>query len=141
MSDRESFEGFKQKLIEDNEKRYGEEARRRYGDEAVNRSNERLKNMTPEEYEEVNRLANEVAATLAEAFRTGDPAGDIAQRAADLHRQWLTSFWGEYSKEAHMRLAQMYVEDERFKAYYDQRQPGAAEFLRDAIRIYTGIRK
>lgn len=32
----------------------------------------------------------------------------------------------------------MYVDDERFKAYYDQKQPGMAEFLRDAIFLYTG---
>lgn len=31
----------------------------------------------------------------------------------------------------------MYVDDERFKAYYDQKQSGMAEFRRDAIFIYT----
>jgi len=35
----------------------------------------------------------------------------------------------------------MYVEDERFKAYYDKIKPGIAEFLRDAILIYTGMDK
>jgi hypothetical protein len=29
------------------------------------------------------------------------------------------------------------VDDERFTAYYDKIQPGAAEFLRDAVHIYT----
>ncbi|EMT45154.1 MerR family transcriptional regulator [Anoxybacillus flavithermus AK1] len=72
------------------------------------------------------------------AFLTGDPAGELAQKAADLHRQWLSYFWDHYSKEAHAGLAQMYVDDERFKAYYDQKQSGMAEFLRDAIFIYTG---
>jgi hypothetical protein len=33
----------------------------------------------------------------------------------------------------------MYVDDERFAAYYDKDQPGVAEFLRDAVLIYTGI--
>jgi MerR family transcriptional regulator, thiopeptide resistance regulator len=61
-----------------------------------------------------------------------------AQKTADLHRQWLGFFWGSYSKEAHAGLAQMYVDDERFRAYYDQGQPGRTEFLRDAILIYTG---
>ncbi len=141
MTDKEKFEGFKQKMIDDNEKQYGEEIRKKYGDETVNKSNEKLLNMTPEEYEEVTHLANEVKATLAEAFKTGDPASDIAQKAADLHKRWLTYFWSEYSKEAHARLAQMYVDDERFKAYYDEKQPGTAQFLRDAIHIYTGFRK
>jgi DNA-binding transcriptional MerR regulator len=141
MTDREKFEGFKQKLIDDNEKKYGKEIREKYGNEIVNKSNEKLKNMTEEEHAEVTRLENEVTAALAEAFETGDPACDIAQKAADLHKQWLTYFWSEYNKEAHAGLAQMYVDDERFKAYYDKKQPGVAEFLRDAIHIYTGLRK
>ncbi|HZK84778.1 MAG TPA: TipAS antibiotic-recognition domain-containing protein, partial [Desulfosporosinus sp.] len=27
----------------------------------------------------------------------------------------------------------------RFTAHYDEKQPGTAEFLRDAIHIYTGV--
>jgi DNA-binding transcriptional MerR regulator len=140
MTDKEKFEGFKKQMIDDNEAKYGKEIRAKYGDDVVNRSNEKLKNMTREEYEEVTRLADEVLASLAEAFANGDPASDIAQKTAELHKQWLTYFWSEYSKEAHAGLAQMYVEDERFKAYYEK-QPGMTEFLRDAIHIYTGVAK
>lgn len=141
MTDQEKFEGFKQNMIDENEKKYGKEIREKYGEDTVNKSNEKVKNMTQEQHDEVTRLANEVTATLAEAFKTGDPASEIAQKAADLHKQWLTYYWSEYSKEAHAGLAQMYVDDERFKAYYDAQQPGTAEFLRDAIHIYTGVKK
>ncbi|MGM1047138.1 MAG: MerR family transcriptional regulator [Bacillota bacterium] len=137
MSDQEKFEGFKQKMIDDNEKKYGKEIREKYGDDTVNQSNAKLKNMTQEQHERVTRLAEEVKSTLAQAFKQGDPAGELAQKAADLHKQWLTFYWNQYSKEAHAGLAQMYVDDERFKAYYDAEQPGTAEFLRDAILIYT----
>ncbi|CAM3372974.1 MerR family transcriptional regulator [Marinicrinis lubricantis] len=140
MNDKQKFEGFKQQMIDENEQKYGKEIREKYGDETVNQSNEKLQNMTPEQYEEVTRLSNEVKDTLAEAFETGDPASDIAQKAAALHKKWLMFYWSEYSKEAHAGLAQMYVDDERFKAYYDERQPGTAEFLRDAIHIYTGFK-
>jgi len=34
----------------------------------------------------------------------------------------------------------MYVDDERFTAYYDKKQPGTAEFLRDAVIFYTSQR-
>ncbi len=76
--------------------------------------------MTQAQYEEATKLGEEVLRVLHEAFLTGDPAGELAQKAADLHRQWLGYFWDHYSKEAHAGLAQMYVDDERFKAYYDQ---------------------
>lgn len=139
MSDQEKFEGFKQKLIDDNEKKYGKEIREKYGDETVNKSNAKLKNMTQAQHDEVTRLAEELYETLAEAFKQGDPAGELAQKAADLHKRWLTYYWNDYSKEAHAGLAQMYVDDERFTAHYDEKQPGTAKFLRDAILIYTGM--
>lgn len=139
MNDKEKFEGFKKKLIEDNEEKYGKEVRAKYGDEAVSKSNKKVKNMTQEEYDEVSRLGDNVLETLRAAFETGDPAGEMAQKAADLHRQWLCFYWDGYSKEAHAGVAQMYVDDERFTAYYDKEQPGMAKFLRDAIFVYTGL--
>jgi len=141
MTDQEKFAGFTKKLVEENEQKYGKEIREKYGDDVVDRSNQKLMGMTAEQYDELKRLENEVLAALGAALQTGDPASEEAQKAADLHRQWLSFTWNEYSKEAHAGLAQMYVEDERFKAYYDAVQPGAAEFLRDAIGVYTGIRK
>lgn len=141
MSDKEKFEGFKQKLIDDNEKKYGDEIRKKYGKDTVDQSNERLMSMTKGEYEQWEKLNETLMETLKAALKTGDPAGELAQKAADLHRQWLSFTWNTYSKEAHAGLAQMYVADSRFTAYYDKDQPGTAEFLRDAILIYTGVKE
>jgi DNA-binding transcriptional MerR regulator len=140
MSDQEKFEGFKKNMIEENEKKYGKEIREKYGSDAVEKSNAKIMNMTQEQYEAVTALEKQLKQTLADAFKTCNPGGELAQKAADLHKQWLTYYWSEYSKVAHAGLAQMYVDDERFKAYYDKDQPGTAEFLRDAIDIYTGIK-
>ncbi len=137
MSNKEKFEGFKQKIIEDNEKKYGEEIRAKYGKDQIEKSNKKIKNMTKEQYEDLEKLSNKVIETLKQAFVTGDPAGELAQKTADLHGQWLSYYWDSYTKEAHAGVAEMYVADERFKAYYDKEQPGGAEFLRDAILIYT----
>jgi DNA-binding transcriptional MerR regulator len=140
MSNKEKFEGFKKKMVDENEEKYGKEIRKKYGNDKVEKSNAKLMNMTEEEHERVTKLAEEVQETLALAFATGDPAGELAQKAADLHKQWLCFYWTEYSKEAHAGIGQMYVDDERFTAYYDKDQPGTAEFLRDAILIYTGMK-
>ncbi|WP_078382438.1 MerR family transcriptional regulator [Sutcliffiella halmapala] len=141
MSDKEKFEAFKQNIIDENEKKYGEEVREKYGDDKINKSNAKVKGMSQEKFAEGERLAQEVLDTLHEAFLTGDPAGELAQKTADLHRQWLGFYWDSYSKEAHAGLAQMYVDDERFTAYYDKKTPGTAAFLRDAVFIYTGMKK
>ncbi|WP_124727408.1 MerR family transcriptional regulator [Staphylospora marina] len=140
MTDREKFEGFKRKWVEENEAKYGREIREKYGDEAVEASNRKVLDMTPEQYEEVTRLSEEIHKALAEAFAEGDPASEKARKVAELHKRWLTFFWNGYNKEAHAGVAKMYVEDERFKAYYEK-QPGMAEFLRDAILHYTGVKE
>ncbi len=137
MSNQEKFNGFKKKLIEDNEKQYGKEIRDKYGDEAINKSNQKVQDMTEAQYNEITQLNNTLMETLQAAFQTGDPAGELAQKAADLHRQWLCFYWHDYSPAAHQGVAQMYVDDERFTAYYDAKQPGTAAFLRDAIMIYA----
>ena len=139
MADKEKFEGFKQKLVDDNERQYGKEVRAKYGNDVVDRSNAQMLNMSEAQYEEFTALEKTLMETLAEACETGDPANRIAQKTAELHKQWLSFTWPRYSKEAHAGLAEMYVADERFAAYYNKVHPNAAEFLRDAILIYTGI--
>lgn len=137
MGNKEKFEVFKQKTIKDNEDNYGKEIRGKYGDKAVDESNARFLKSTEAEHAEASKLAEIILQTLHEAMKTGDPASDLAQKAAELHKQWLMFYWKDYKKEAHAGLAQMYVYDERFKAYYDKNHPGTAEFLRDSILIFT----
>ncbi len=141
MTDKEKFEGFKQDLIDENEEKYGKEIREKYGKEAVERSYKKIKDMTQEDHERVKALGDRLIKTLVEAMQEGDPAGEKAQEAADMHRQWLSFYWDNYSKEAHAALAQMYVDDERFTTYYDVHAKGLARFLRDAVLIYTGTAK
>ncbi|MFE7063825.1 MerR family transcriptional regulator [Sutcliffiella sp. NPDC057660] len=141
MSDKEKFEAFKQKQIDDNEKKYGKEVRDKYGEEAVNKSNAKFKGMSKKQHAEGERLGQEILDVLEQAMLEGNPSGELAQKAADLHHQWLGLYWDSYSKEAHAGLAQMYVDDERFTAYYDKKNPGTAAFLRDAVFVYTGTEK
>ncbi|MEK4103274.1 MerR family transcriptional regulator [Paenibacillus sp. FSL R10-2791] len=138
MSDTEKFEGFKQKLVDDNEKKYGQEIREKYGDDTINQTNQKLKGMTEEQYSAIQQLEEELFETLLQAMEHGDPASVLAQKSADLHREWLSFYWNSYSKEAHAGVAQLYVDDERFTEYYDKRRPGLAAFLRDAVHVYTG---
>ena len=141
MDDKEKFAGFKRDAIEKNEKKYGKEIRQKYGDEVIDKSNQKFNNMTEEQYNEVEALAAQIIETLKNAMKTNDPSSHLAQEAAELHKKWLCYYWEKYSKEAHAGVAQMYVYDERFKEYYDKHQDGMAEFLRDAILIYTSNSK
>lgn len=139
MVDKEKFEGFKKNIIDENEKKYGKEIREKYGNDTVDKSNKKMMGMSQEQYDEFTRLGEEVIEVILKAFETGDPSCELAQRGADLHKQWLSYTWASYSKEAHSGLAQMYVDDERFTAFYDKYETGLAVFLRDVILIYTGM--
>lgn len=137
MRDKDKFEGFKKQLVEDNEARYGAEVRQRYGDAEVDASNRKLMGLSQAEYEAMQALSEKLNDTLRSALQQGDAASPLAQQAAALHREWLCFHWPEYSPEAHRNLAQMYVDDARFTAYYEAIAPGAAAFLRDAVALYT----
>lgn len=64
MTDKEKFEGFKQKLIDENEGKYGKEIRKKYGENAVSSSNAKVKNMTEEQYAEVQKLEEQLFTNL-----------------------------------------------------------------------------
>lgn len=141
MSDKEKFEGFKKGLIEENEEKYGEEIRGKYGDACVDQSNAKIMGLTPEGWDKLQSMGAEILSSLEKAVLEGaDPTGDIGLKIAALHKEWLTFTWPQYSKEAHAGVAQMYLDDERFTAYYDKNVPGCARFLRDAVFSYTSVR-
>ncbi len=136
MNDKEKFGGFKQRMVEENEKQYGKEVREKYGDNVVEASNAKIMGLTAEQYEKMQELSRQINDYLKKAFEQGDPSSELAQKVCALHKEWLGYFWNHYSKEAHYKLAQTYVDEPRFRKYYDAIAVGCAKFLRDAIKIY-----
>ena len=103
---------------------------RNYFEDCVTRQANRLAS--------VEELTKDLNSALKIAFEKGDPASDEAQAVCQLHKKWLTFYWGKYTPEMHAGVAEMYVQDERFTAYYDKIAPGCAVFLRDAVKIFVG---
>ena len=139
MSDQEKFEGFKEKLIQENEAKYGAETRQKYGDQAIDASNTKLAGMTEGEYQAMTALEQEIRDRLEQAVRAGaDPNREAGREIAEAHRAWLAYTWaaGQYSPEAHRGLAAMYTADPRFTEYYDKDVPGCAAFLQAAIEAH-----
>jgi len=138
MNNKEKFEGFKQNMVAENEKKYGKEVREKFGDATIDASNAKAMGLTKEQYDKSQKLSEEINSQLKTAFEEGDPSSELAQKVCELHREWLGYFWNDYSKEAHLGLAQTYVDDPRFKKYYDNIVVGCAEFLHRALQIYCG---
>jgi len=122
------FDGFDPEAFHD-------EARERWGtSRAWKVSQRRTKNRTPEEWARYKQAADQVEQALADALQDGIPAD--APRAMDLaeqHRQLITDWFYPCGYDTHVGLGEMYVADERFTAHYDQRQPGLAKYLSEAI--------
>ena len=56
-----------------------------------------------------------------------------AQEADRAHRHAITKWFYNCSVEMQKNLAVMYIEDPRFKEYYDGRVRGLAQYVHDAI--------
>lgn len=142
MSDAEKFQAFKENAVKQHEDMYGAEARRKYGDEEVDEAQRKVLNMTEEEYERFENLGKEIRERLKEAVLADvSPDSEEAGRIVMLHKEWLGMTWKKYTEEAHKAMANLYISDERFQAYYDQEVPGCAAFLEQAIRNKVGAEK
>ena len=60
--------------------------------------------MTEEQFAEFTKIGEQVNELLKEACKSGDPAGELGWKVADLHRQWLGFTWPEYSKGGSCRV-------------------------------------
>ncbi len=56
-----------------------------------------------------------------------------AKSAVEAHRLAISKWFYECSVEMQKNLAIMYIEDPRFKKYYDDRARGLAQYVHDAI--------
>lgn len=138
MTDSEKFEGMKRRAVAENETAYGQEVREKYGDDAANAHNARVMNMPEEEWEEMKQEEEAYKAALRRAAASGDPAGEDARETVRLHAAWLAHYWpqGAVTAQSHIGMAEMYVQDERFAAYYEEIAPGGAAFLKKAVKAY-----
>lgn len=138
MTDKEKFSALKQQIVAENESKYGAESRKTYGDEAVDAGNRAILAMDGGEMAAWQALDEELRLALEQAVLAGaDPAGEEGRHIAALHARWLTHTLRPYDPARHAGIAQLYVLDERFTAYYDRAVPGCARFLCDAVAAYT----
>jgi len=114
---------------------YAAEAQERWGDtEAWAQSQARSARYTKEDWREIAAEGEAITQAFVDAMRGGvaadsEQAADVAER----HRLSIDRRFYDCSHEMHRNLADMYVADERFRATYDDREPGLAEYVRDAV--------
>lgn len=118
-----------------NENPYEKEVKERWGNtEAYKQSKARTSKYSTEDFEKAK--VDQEAATEAFVFCFGNGIvanSPEAQQAVFQHREAITKWFYDCSPEMQKNLALMYISDERFKKYYDDRVNGLAQYVHDAI--------
>ncbi|QWB95277.1 MerR family transcriptional regulator [Mycoplasmatota bacterium] len=136
MNNEDKFKGLKEKDILENEEKYGDELRLTYGDKTIDESNYHYKKLSSYQYQQANQLAKTILEKLKRALINPIPSSDLAQEICRDHERWIKIYWKKYDKQSHLALVDMYLEDERFKAYYEKVGLGATQLLNKAMHIY-----
>ena len=138
MRDSEKFEAFKKDIVDQYEKLYGEEAREKYGDSEVNMAVNKVLSLSKEDYEKFQTLGKKVMEALeAAVISKASPESEAGRSVASLHKEWLGYSWKDYTEQKHKGVVSLYVQDERFKKYYDREQNGCADFLLAAVDFWA----
>ncbi len=113
---------------------YAPEAEQRWGDtDAWAQSQRRTARFTKDDWVRIKADGDALVQALAEAKRAGvAPGSPHANELAARHRASIEQFY-DCGDDMHRCLVQMYLADERFTRYYDDAEPGLAQFLHDIV--------
>lgn len=113
---------------------YAVEAEQRWGQtDAWKQSQQRAAAFTKQDWTDIKAEGDALLQALAEAKRDGvQPGSPVAHELVARHRAAIERFYA-CSEEMHIGLAQMYLADERFTRYYDDVEPGLAQFVHDIV--------
>lgn len=115
---------------------YAEEVQDRWGDtDAYRQSQERAKHWTDADKQRMVREGVEHTKRMAEVMQQGvAPDSEQAMDLAEEARRGIDEQFYDCSKEMHVNLGEMYVQDPRFTHYYDQHAEGLAAWFNQAIK-------
>ena len=135
MSKKQMFAGFNEAQQADYEK----EAIQKYDPATVKASHQRWKSYTPADKQRIQDEGNAIYADLQQAIASG-PSSTQAQAAVERWRRHMEYFWVPRDDQLE-GLADLYNDDPRFKANFDQIDPQLAPFMRQAVKYYVESRK
>ena len=113
-----------------------DEVQERWGDtDAYRESSRRTRQYSDEDWRTIKAELESVESGFAEAMSAGAPAdGERATDLAEEARLRIDRWYYACSHEMHAALAEMYMADGRFRAHYEDRAAGLAEYVAAAIR-------
>ena len=113
---------------------YAAEAEQRWGDtDEWKQSQQRVSTFSKQDWLDIKAEGDALLADLAQAKRAGfAPGSTEANALAARHRASIDRFY-DCSDEMHRNLVEMYLADERFTRFYDDAEPGLAQYVHDIV--------
>ena len=114
---------------------FEDEAQARWGDnDAYKQSRARTSKYTHADFARAKVDQEAATEKFVYAFGNGLSTDSLeAQSAVAAHRAAISKWFYDCSIEIQKNLALLYVEDPRFKKYYDDRVHGLAQYVHDSI--------
>lgn len=131
MKDEELYSSFSNEQAEE----YKREVIERWGEDALRESEDRIRNWTPDDRAVIEREGKDVIAGIAAAMGNG-PESDEVQSLISRYYKYINNFY-DYTPDIFKNLGEMYVEDDRFAAYFRNYHKELPEFMRDAITVFV----
>ena len=119
---------------------WAEEARERWGEtDAYRESARHWKGYGGDDVARMKEELEAIESDFAEALVQGVPATDpLARSIAERARLHISKWHYDCPPKMHGALAEMYVSDPRFRAHYDDRATGLAEYVKACIVANAG---
>ncbi|MEZ4605886.1 MAG: MerR family transcriptional regulator [Deinococcales bacterium] len=114
---------------------YEEEAMHKYDPQTVKSSQAKWKSYSPAKKQQVLDEGNQIYRDIVALMPQG-PASPEVQACVERWRQHMAYFWVP-NPEQLMGLANLYNDDPRFIANFDNFSPDLAPFMREAVSIYV----
>ncbi|MGP4071593.1 MerR family transcriptional regulator [Piscibacillus sp. B03] len=137
MSKKKMFESFSMVEINAHQQKYAKETKDKYGHtDAYKQSQQRASQYTEQDWQSIQEQSNSIYTRLANLMDHPADDEDVQKVIGEWHSLINDNFY-ECPPEMFKGLGDMYVSDERFTQNIDQYGNGLAEFMKDAMHIYS----
>jgi hypothetical protein len=130
MDYNEMYKGFSKEQAE----AWQQEAAERWGADRIATANQKAMAMTKGEWATLQQKGEEINKALAAAMEL-QPSDKKVQELIAAHYEMMGKHF-DVTPKIYQCMGDMYVNDERFTAYYDKYRKGLALFLCDAIHAF-----
>ena len=120
---------------EEEEVKMEQEAMNLYDPDTVKESYKKWRNYSNAEKQRIGEEGNAVYQGFVDAMSKG-AASPNAQACVQRWREHMNYFWTP-NKDQLLGLADLYIDDPRFRKNFDKIHPKLAEFVRDAVSFYV----